>query len=890
MALTVGSRVGVYEVTGRLGAGGMGEVYRGHDTRLNRDVALKVLLPAVANDPDRLARFGREAQVLASLNHPNIAHVHGLEDAGDTRALVMELVEGPTLADRLTKGALPLDEVMPIATQIAEALEAAHEQGIIHRDLKPANVKVRDDGTVKVLDFGLAKAVEAPGASSAGPATESPTFTSPAMTQAGVILGTAAYMSPEQAKGRPVDKRSDVWAFGCVLYEMLAGARPFEGEDMTDVLGAVVRLEPDWARLPATTPPPIRALVQGCLVKDRRHRVGDVAAALFVLRQAASAPSSAAGVAATRGASARRAAPVAAASLLAGALLAAGLGAALFGLGVVGSAESAVETPITRFAVSAPEAISPSNRPAISPDGRRLVFRADNELWMRALDALSIDRLPGTEGAVHPFWSPDSRSVGFFAAGKLKRLDLGGGPPVTLCDVGVAPGGGTWSPEGVIVFAPDAYDAALQQVPSGGGVPTPATRRETAVSGGHAWPQFLPDGRHFLYTAYDTTGGLQAVVLVGSLDVTAGTPLDVRGASTALYARQGALLYPIGTTLMRQAFDVTRLTLSGDPAPVADNVAIGPGGLAIADVSHTGTLVYTTAVTDGQRQLVWVDRHGRVTPLPLPPGVFGEPGLSPDGRQIALSITDATGTHIWVYDTERGTLGKRTFAAHNQFPLWSLDGRELAYSTNALRGPLMKIRADGSGQPVTLVADGQRVGIKVATSWSPDGSELILQSDQDVFVRRADGSLHPLVATPASEREGRLAPGGRWLAYSSTETGRREVYVQSYPTGNGKWQISTDGGAQPMWAPGGGELFYKSGNRMMVVPVDAEAGFKAGAPRLLFEMPQPERTPGDPARFVVSPDASRFLILTTAPGDEARTTLTVVLNWPATIATAGAAR
>jgi hypothetical protein len=470
----------------------------------------------------------------------------------------------------------------------------------------------------------------------------------------------------------------------------------------------------------------------------------------------------------------------------------------------------------------------------------------------------------------------------------LKRIDVAVGPAVTLCDIGSAPGGGSWSPNGVIVFAPDALSAGLRQVSSSGGVPTPATNRDPSAPFGHAWPHFLPDGRHFLYTAY-SLGGARAV-FVGSLDATPGTPLNVSGASNAIYAGPGVLLYAIGNRLMRQPFDAAKLAVSGDPAPVADGVAIGQGGVANVGVSSTGTLVYATAATEGKRQLVWVDRQGRVAPLPLPPGAYGDPGLSPDGRQIALAVTDASGTHIWVYDIERGTLGKRTFEGRNEYPLWTRDGRDLVFSTLSTRGPIMKVRADGSGQPETLVAGEGRPGIKVPTSWSADGRELVLQSEQDVFVRRADGSLHPVVATPASEREGRFALGGRWLAYSSSETGRREVYVQSYPTGDGKWQISTDGGAQPMWAPGGGELFYKSGNRMMVVPVETGARFSAGAPRLLFEMPQPERNPGDPARYVVSPDARRFLILTTAPGDEPTTTLNVVLNWPAALASTGATR
>ncbi len=867
----------------------MGEVYRAHDAKLNRDVAIKVLLPAVADDPDRLARFSREAQVLASLNHPNIAHIHGLEESGGIRALVMELVEGPTLADRIAQGAIPLDEALPIAKQIAEALEAAHEQGIVHRDLKPANIKVREDGTVKVLDFGLAKAMESP--ASSAQAMNSPTISMHA-TQAGIILGTAAYMSPEQARGKSVDRRADIWALGVVLFEMLTGRRAFDAEDISATLAFVITKEPDWSALPANTPAAIRRLVRRCLEKDPKRRLQAIGDARVEIDDALTAPAAELSPTMAAPIAPRRVAPLVIASVL-GALLVAALGALSFGLGIVRLREAPTETPTMRFTIAPPDGITIAGPPAISPDGRRVVFQgSDGALWMRSLDALAVQRVPGTEGGAQPFWSPDGRSVAFFAGGKLKKIDVAGGPAVTLCDAaGSVPAGGSWSPNGVIVFRAGAQQA-IQQVPVAGGEPAPATILDPSTHDvSHAWPHFLPDGRHFLYVSTRVDGSRSLVA--GSLEAKIGTalsvPVDYSGAE---YATPGVLLFVRGTTLMRQAFDAARLTATGDPAPVAESVVPGTTSGARFSVSSTGTLVYVAAGAQEKRRLVWVDRKGGVTPLALPPGAYGEPGLSPDGRQVALAVTDTSGTHIWVYDLERGTLGKRTFEGTNTYPIWTRDGQFLTYSTGGQSDPLMQVRADGSGRPEPLVTTEQRPGTKIATSWSADGKQLAFQSVNDVVVREANGSLHPAVATPAIEREGRFAPSGHWLAYRSNETGRDEVYVQSYPAGHGKWQISTDGGAQPMWAPGGGELFYKNGNRMMVVAVQAGATFTAGTPRALFEMPLPERTPGDPSRFIVSPDAKRFLVLTTASSDDARTTppLNVVLNWPGEVAAKPPAR
>ena len=884
MSLAAGTMLGPYEILEAIGAGGMGEVYRARDTKLNRDVAIKVLLQAVANDAERLARFQREAQILASLNHPNIAHIHGLEESEGVRALVMELVEGPTLADRIAQGPIALADAIAIAKQIADALEAAHDQGVIHRDLKPANVKVREDGTVKVLDFGLAKAFE-PAASSSRTAMNSPTLT--AATMHGEILGTAAYMSPEQARGKAVDKRADIWAFGCVLYEMLTGKRMFQGEDTTDILVEVIKSEPDWDALPAETPFLIRRLLRHCVTKDHRQRLGDIRDARIELSEAQNAPAMDGGAAQpARNTGRERLAWIAAAVFgLTGVPV-----LALFGMGVIHVRETPAETPVVRFTLAFPEGAAPG-RPVISPDGRRLVFaNASTGLWVRALDALPFQLLPGTTGAVSPFWSPDSKNVGFFADGKLKKVDLVGGPALTLCDA-LNLRGGAWSPTGVIVFAPSVA-GALQKVSAAGGIPASATAiGDTTDEVSHRWPQFLPDGRHFVYASQTPSGSF--VIFVASLDSPSGTPLGPAN-SDAGYAAPGFLVFMSGTTLMRRPFDATRLRFTGDAAPVAEGVGVSANGGALFSVSSTGVLVYTTASATEKRRVVWVDRQGAVTPLPLTPDTYGEPSLSPDGRRIAMAKTDASGSHIWVYDIERGTQGKRTFEGVNAFPLWSPDGQFLTFSRGVgMVGPLMRVRADGTGQPEALVTDAQRPGLKVATSWSADGQLLAFLSARDMFVRDAKGAVQPVLATPAYETEGRFAPGGHWLAYRSDESGRSEVYVQSYPTGGGKWQISVDGGAQPMWAPGGAELFYKSQNKMMVVAVEAGATFSVGSPKVLFEMPMPERTPTDPARYVVTPDAKRFLVLTTAGDDAGKVSapqINVVLNWPATVTSKAATK
>ena len=699
MSLAPGTRFGAYEIVSQIGEGGMGVVYRARDTKLNRDVALKVLPDLFASDADRLARFNREAQTLASLNHPNIAHIHGLEESGGVRALVMELVEGDDLSQRIARGAIPVDEALPIAKQIAEALDAAHQQGIIHRDLKPANIKLRADGTVKVLDFGLAKAV-APEQDPASPTSrsQSPTITSPAMlTGLGIVLGTAAYMAPEQAKGREADKRSDIWAFGCVLYEMLAGRRPFDGEDMTDVLGAVVRLEPTWEALPSNVPAPVRTLLRQCLVKDRRRRVGDIAAALFVLdHQADNAPN----------------VPAAPRSNRIGWLVAALSIISMIATAVVALRMSRSHAPAydpVQFNIAPPEktvfggpAAGGTGRApqlAISPDGRNIVFVAGAppafQIWLRPMASAEARPILGTEGGAFPFWSPDSRFVAFFAAGKLKKVAIAGGPPVELTDA-AAGRGGSWSRDNVIVFD-RASGSGLFRVSSGGGVPTAVTALADGEDG-HRWPHFLPDGRHFFYTAVTgtccppTTPG---TIKIGSLDQNEPAVALIQADSSATYTFN-RMLFARDQTLMALAFDPDRRQLAGDAIPVTARVSTEGSRYVSASVAENGTLVYASGGSPNT-QLTWFDRAGKIL------GTLGEGrvdvnlSLSPDERQVALALRSGSGENldIWTIDVARNLPTRVTSDAQNEGgPVWSPKGTSIVFASAArgLGGPPEKAR------------------------------------------------------------------------------------------------------------------------------------------------------------------------------------------------------
>jgi eukaryotic-like serine/threonine-protein kinase len=869
MSLQPGSRLGPYEITAAIGAGGMGEVYQATDTNLKRQVAVKVLPDSLAGDVERLARFRREAEVLAALNHPNIAQIYGLERSDSSTALVMELVEGPTLADRIARGPIPLDEALPIARQIAEGLEAAHDLGIVHRDLKPANVKVRPDGTVKVLDFGLAKA-GGPDASDrrAVAVTNSPTLTSPAlMTAAGMILGTAAYMSPEQAKGRPADRRADMWAFGCVLFEMLTGRQTFPGEDVTEVLAAVVRAEPDWSALPKTTPPAIETLLRRCLRKDPRQRLADAATARLEIDDAL----------AGRG-------PVKAADLQPrktgisiGVAVAAGT--ALVAVGALLSwtlkpGLPAAPSRPTEVEVSLPSADAfdeTANNLALSPDGRTIAYVAIREgvarLYVRRLASFEAAPLAGTEGAFNPFFSPDSRWIGFFAQDKMKKIPVDGGAAQTIAADAGPSGGASWGDGGTIVYAPAATTGSygLWRVSADGGEPAKLTTPDTAKGEySHRYPQILPGGKAVLFTAVSGFGWdesrVEALVLA-----TGERRVLVRGGHTGRYMRGGHLLYYRAGSLLDVPFDPDRLEVgSASPATIADDVSqnMGPMG-AIYAVSNANTVAYVPATGGSrqfERQFAWIDRQGRSEPVAAPPRNYDFPTLSPDGSRIAAPIVSGT-YELWVYDLARASLSRLTAEESSSLsPVWSPDGRNIAYRNNKTgTWQLYSRPADGSGPETTLTTDGNN---DIPLSWSPDGRTLAFTrlsqaAGYDIWTVSLDGSreARPFVQSPAQESGAQFSPDGRWIAYTSDESKGGQVYVTAYPNHERRWQISTEGGDFPQWNPKGGELFYWDGRQMMVVDVTTGATFSAGRPRALFT--------GQPGQ--VSPDGQRFLSILGTP-------------------------
>jgi hypothetical protein len=891
VALASGSRLGPYDILAPLGAGGMGEVYRARDTKLGRDVALKVLPDSLAHDPERLARFEREAHLLAALNHPSIAHIHGFEDSTSTPALVMELVDGPTLADRIAQGPIPLDEALPIAKQIAEALEAAHEQGVIHRDLKPANIKVRADGTVKVLDFGLAKAFD-PTASSGAGATMSPTLSIHA-TQGGIILGTAAYMAPEQARGKSVDKRADIWAFGCVLFEMLTGKRAFDGEDVSETLAAVLTRDVDWKALPTDVPPRLRALLRDCLVRDPKQRLRDIGDARRVLDQIiAGAPEPAAVIASAQSQtrpSGARALPwgVAAIALAAAAALA-----------FVHFREAPPTQQRVRFQISAPEK-SPIGLFALSPDGRYLAFAPggavagvqgeSRKLWLRPIDSLAARALPGTEGTAFAqedqvFWSPGSEFIGFVTLdGKLKKVSVNGGPPQTLVSSVSSFTRGTWGKDGIILLV--SPGTPIQRVPDIGGVVADVTKK---VNGPLPFqPHFLPDGRHFLYYVL---GGSSEVngIYVASLEDDAQAKRVLPDSTAAQYVpsdvpgRSGYLLFVRGTTLMAQPFDADTVTLTGQMFPVAESVGR-------FSVSQTGALAYMAGgPQSGRQELLWVDRSGQQLGVAAAAANYSGVRLSPDEKSIAFSRADEANVDVWVLDLVRSVPSRITFdPAVDNLPIWSPDGRRILWSSRRSGNYDLYIKAaSGTGQEEKLITMGTATGW--ATDWSRDGKLVLYErpgekTGEDLWIAPqstgASGEPQkpfPYLASPFNERNGVFSPDGHWIAYESDESGRPEVYVQAFPLTNQKGRISTGGGTDAAWSKNGGELFYLAADQnLMAVPYRATVStFEPGAGKVLFAVP------GNVIRrsYAVTGDGRRFLI--GKPVEESiNEPITLVLNW-----------
>ena len=905
MAIVLGSRVGPYEVTALLGEGGMGKVWRAHHTGLKRDDALKVLPDAFASDPERLARFRREAQVLASLNHPNIAHVYGLEQSDGVQALVMELVEGPTLADRIAQGPVPLDEALPIAKQIAEALEAAHEHGIIHRDLKPANIKVRPDGTVKVLDFGLAKALEP--MSARADATASPTITSPAMmTGVGMLLGTAAYMSPEQARGRAVDKRSDIWAFGCVLYEMLTGQRAFDGDDMTEVLAAIIKNEPNWAALPADVPFAVRALLQRCVTKDRLKRVSDIAAAKFVFNELGGINTPPVSVTAAGAPRARR-------RVLVTAVGAAAVTAIMVGAGAWALRPTPRPPLVAHFSFTLPEgqAFTGMTRQvvAISPDGARMAYIANARLYIRSLDDLEAHVVPGTDiGALNllnPVFAPDGQSIAFWDVGSgtagspvtLMRVPVAGGAALEIAHTD-APYGASWSRDGILVG--QAAGGIVRVSPSGGAPDRiVSVARDEQAHG----PQMLPDGRTLLFTL--TTGTNddrwdKGQIVAQSL-ADGRRHVLISGGSDARYLSSGHLLYANGGRVLAVPFDAATLAIKGSPVPVVVGVRRTIGlvtATAHFALSESGTLAYlpgSPTATPTARGLAVGDGRGDVMPLKIAAGDYDHPRVSPDGKALAVGRNDRQQTDIWTYDLSGQTEIRRlTFGGNNRFPVWSGDGRHVTFQS--ARGGDRAIYwqlADGAGAAERLTKPGEGEE-HVPESWSPDGRHLLFSAIKgttyslrvfDLTERKDDPfgtvqSVQPLGAA--------FSPDGRWVAYSFTDregglrSPNRGIFVEPFPATGEKHQApKTLLDFHPVWTRDGKGILYipSSTSNTVMLPVTTRPSVAFGTPVELPRAPRPGQISGDVRGYDVLPDGRIVSVMTVANDGQSTTEIRVVLNW-----------
>jgi serine/threonine protein kinase len=840
----IGSSISHYKVRSKLGEGGMGEVWRAEDTKLGRDVALKMLPESFAADPERLGRFEQEARVLASLSHPNIAGIHQLEEVEGKRFLVMEVAEGETLSERIARGPLPVEEAVGIAKQIAEALEAAHEKGIVHRDLKPGNVMVTAEGGVKVLDFGLAKAmgVHPLSGSSGQEFTQSPTL-APGMTQAGMLLGTAGYMSPEQARGRAVDRRADIWAFGCVLFEMLGGRRAFDGETVTDVLGAIVHKEPEIGKLPAEVPGRIRELIGKCLQKDASRRLQSIGDARVALQEWLEHPEESAALAPPRAPAWRRVLPW-------GVAAAVGVVAVLQAFDLLGPRAPAEPIRRSQVQVSNPPLDSSiGSCLALSPDGRNLVYVTGSSA-RKALHLRPLDRFDATEIAsgdypdqpYHPFFSPDGEWLGYVTAREMKKVPVAGGAPVTLCPVNLSRGA-SWGLDGQIVFAP-SQSSGLFLLSAAGGEPKPLTTLDKAKGEvSHRWPQWLPGGRAVLFTSGTGKVSDWSDATIEVVDVRTGQRKVLhRGGTQARYVSTGHVVFFHQGTLFALPFDAKTLEVRGSQFPVVEGVAGRPGhGGADFDVSEGGLLAY---VAGGQGanpyRMVSVDRNGHVEPLWDEPGLYGTPRLSPDGKRLAATVLRDGNFDVWVFDLERTVATRLTFKdGYEGDEVWSPDGRYLAFASD--RDGAIKIyrkRADGSGEAELLTDCKDEEHQCFPASWSPDGRTLaVTTSRSDIWMvpLAGGGEPKPYVATPALEGSPAFSPDGHWVAYASTESGNPEVYVQSYPLGAGKWQVSDGLGLRPEWTRGGAEIVFRTDKGLSAVSVDRRSGtFRPAKAQPLF--------------------------------------------------------
>ena len=884
MSLTTGTRLGPYEIVSAIGAGGMGEVYRARDTRLERTVAIKVLPDHLASSTEVRQRFEREAKTISALSHPHICALYDVGREGETEYLVMEYLEGETLSDRLGRGAMPLEQTLRYGVEMADALDKAHRQGIVHRDLKPGNVMLTKSG-VKLLDFGLAK-LAAPTNSQLS-LTALPT--QQGLTQEGTILGTFQYMAPEQLEGRETDARSDIFAFGAVLYEMATGRKAFSGASQASLIGAILHTEPaSISSVQPMTPPALDRIVKTCLAKDPEDRWQSAADIKRELRWIGEG-------------SLTEVLPLPVArrknrERISWALTALALLLAIAAMARYKHRAETVAGPL-RLSIVLPEK-SALRAVSLSPDGTKLAFvgrdpSGKNLLWIRPLDSLAMQPLPGTENSSFPFWSPDSRFIGFFAEGKLKKIDASGGPPQTICD---APGnrGGTWNRDGVILFA--SVNSPLYRVPASGGVPTPVTQFEPSRGeDSHRWPFFLPDGRHFLYhVASFGSGGQEEKmgIYVRSLDSKEESFL-LRANSTVAYAAPGYLLFFRDGNLLAQPFDAKGVRITGDPLAVAEQIQYFPQThSALFSVSENGVLLYQAGSASGTAQLVWFDRSGKETGTLGGPGDQANPSISPDGKRVALNIVDKIGNpDIWIYESSGGLPTRFTSdPAFDALPIWSPDGRQIVFSSNRHgHADIYQKNSSGAGGEEAILPSERSKTTKYPTDWSPDGRFILYRSlepntNLELWVVPVGGDRKPIpfIRKAFGVSNGQFSPDGRWVAYSSNESGKWEISVAPFPGPGGNWKVSSAGGSEPRWRRDGKELFYLAPDgALMVVDVKQGLTFDADAPKPLFQTRLRQHIGAlDLFSYDVSPDGQRFL-LNTDVDEVASSPLTVVLNWTA---------
>ena len=895
MALTAGTRLGPYEIQNALGAGGMGEVYRARDTRLERTVAIKILPAHLSSHADLKTRFEREARAVSSLNHPHICHLYDVGLQGGTSYLVMEYLEGESLADRLRKGALPLKQALQFGIQITEALAAAHRAGILHRDLKPGNVMLTAGGA-KLLDFGLAKTSPAlpgiTGGASSGMTPSTPTMTiaemsspSKALTEQGTVVGTFQYMAPEVLQGAEADARSDVFSLGCVLYEMVTSRRAFEGKSQLSVLTGILEKDPGpVSQVQPASPAALDHVVKTCLEKNPEERFQTAHDVKVQLKWLAEGGAQAAAPAAQ---------PFRRSWLLAGLAL-------LVVLGLTGAYFAVAPRPspaVVRSYILPPPGMSfvtiapSSGPPEISPDGTRLTFTARDDkgkimLYVRPLNSLSAEPLAGSEDASYPFWSPDSEQIGFFAGGKLKKIDANGGPPQVLCDAAIGRGG-TWGKQGVIVFAPGPSES-LFQISAEGGTATPVTKYDAArPENSHRWPWFLPDGRHFLYWARSSRGVQEHALYVGTVGSTDAKQL-MKSETRAIYV-PGYLLFLRDQTLMAQPFDAERLTLTGAASPIADHVATNTTtNRPIFSASNNGTLVYQTGSAQGGWRLLWFTREGKLTGAVGDLERYFDPAISPDGTRVAAGILTGQGTgDLWTFDLVRGTKTRLTFSPSVQrYPVWSADGKTIYYGSNR-KGAfhIYAKAADGSGDEQTIMED--ETGYEFPQNASPDQRYLVYmrvatdrRTGTELWALPLTGERKPVAVVQNSFPSFNpfVSPDSKWIAYESTESGRAEICITAFPAGGVKWQVSTGGGGAPKWRRDGKELFFMDpADNVMAVDVDTSgSAVRIGTPHQLFR-PTGVQTQQGP--YTAAADGKKFLVNSGDVKEESQP-LTLVQNWP----------